>query len=155
MGNPDGGWFDDTPPYVVSASPADKGVKVKNRKISINFCEYIKIEDAQSKVIVSPPQIEQADIRAAGKRILIELKDSLKENTTYTIDFSDAISDNNETNPMGNYTSSFSTGILGIGSGSMSSFSLHAQSSASSFRLPTQSWWPHPSHSQMLRGVPQ
>ena len=110
MGNPDGGWYDDTPPYVVSASPADKGVKVKNRKISINFSEYIKIEDAQSKVIVSPPQIEQADIRAAGKRILIELKDSLKENTTYTIDFSDAISDNNENNPMGNYTYSFSTG---------------------------------------------
>ena len=110
MGSPDGGWFDDTPPSVISSSPADKGVNVRQQKIAINFSEYIKIEDAQNKVIVSPPQIEMADIRAAGKRILIELKDTLKDSTTYTIDFSDAISDNNEGNPMGNYTFSFSTG---------------------------------------------
>ena len=110
MGNPDGGWFDDTPPRVVSASPNDKGVGVKSKKVTINFNEFIKIEDAQNKVIVSPPQIEQAEIKASGKRIVIELKDSLKENTTYTVDFSDAIVDNNEGNPMGNYTYSFSTG---------------------------------------------
>ena len=110
MGNPDGGWFDDTPPRVVSASPADKSVGVKGRKVTINFNELIKLEDAQSKVIVSPPQIEAADIRSSGKRIIVELKDSLKANTTYTVDFSDAISDYNEGNPMGNYTYSFSTG---------------------------------------------
>ena len=110
MGNPDGGWFDDTPPRVVGSSPADKSVNVKAKKISIQFNEYIKIEDVQNKVIVSPPQLEQAEIKAAGKRIIVELKDTLKENTTYTVDFSDAISDNNEGNPMGNYTYSFSTG---------------------------------------------
>ena len=110
MGSPDGGWFDDTPPRVLSASPADRGVNVKSQKVTINFNEYIKIEDAQNKVIVSPPQLEQAEIKAAGKRIIVELKDSLKENTTYTVDFSDAITDNNEGNPMGNYTYSFSTG---------------------------------------------
>lgn len=110
MGNPDGGWYDDTPPHVVSSSPDDKGVNVKAQKVTINFNEFIKIEDAQNKVIISPPQLEQADIKAAGRRIIVELKDSLKENTTYTVDFSDAISDNNEGNPMGNYTFSFSTG---------------------------------------------
>ena len=110
MGSPDGGWYDDTPPRVVGASPADKAVGVKAKKIYINFDEFIKIEDAQNKVIVSPPQLEQAEIKAAGKRIIVELKDSLKDNTTYTVDFSDAISDNNEGNPMGNYTYSFSTG---------------------------------------------
>ena len=110
MGNPDGGWYDDTPPYVVSASPSDGAVDAKWKKVVINFNEFIKLEDAQNKVIVSPPQIEMADIKASGKRIIVALKDSLKENTTYTIDFSDAISDNNEGNPMGNYTYSFSTG---------------------------------------------
>ena len=110
MGSPDGGWYDDTPPYVVSASPADKAIDVNAKKVTINFNEYIKLEDAQNKVIVSPPQIEMPEIKAAGKRIIVQLKDSLKENTTYTIDFSDAISDNNEGNPMGNYTYSFSTG---------------------------------------------
>lgn len=110
MGSPDGGWYDETPPYVTSSTPGDKDVGVMAKKVTINFNEFIKIEDAQNKVIVSPPQLEQADIKAQGKRIIVSLKDSLKPNTTYTIDFSDAISDNNEGNPMGNYTFSFSTG---------------------------------------------
>lgn len=110
MGQPDGGWFDETPPHVVSASPADRGVNAKSKKIVINFDEYIKLENPSEKVIISPPQMEQPDIKAAGRNIIVQLKDSLKENTTYTIDFSDAISDNNEGNPMGNYTYSFSTG---------------------------------------------
>ena len=110
MGSPDGGWYDETPPRVVSSSPQDKGVNVKTRKITINFNEFIKIEDAQNKVIVSPPQLEQAEIKAAGKRIIVELKDTLKDSTTYTVDFSDAITDNNEGNAMGSYTFSFSTG---------------------------------------------
>ena len=110
MGSPDGGWYDDTPPYVVSSTPQDKGTGVTGKRVAIYFNEYIKLENAQEKVIVSPPQLEIPDIKDGGKRIIVNLKDTLKENTTYTIDFSDAISDNNEGNPMGNYTFSFSTG---------------------------------------------
>ena len=110
MGAPDGGWYDDDPPKVVKAIPEDQATNVHSRKINIYFDEYIKLEDATNKVIVSPPQLEMPDIKASGKRIIVELKDTLMENTTYTIDFSDAISDNNEGNPMGNYTYSFSTG---------------------------------------------
>ena len=110
MGSPDGGWFDDDPPKVVSCVPADKSTNVSSKKITILFDEYIKLEDATNKVIVSPPQLEVPEIKAAGKKIIVELQDSLKENTTYTIDFSDAISDNNEGNPMGNFTYCFSTG---------------------------------------------
>ena len=110
MGRPDGGWYDETPPYVVAASPADGGTGVSAKKVHIYFNEYIKLDNASEKVVVSPPQMEQAEIKATGKKIEVALKDSLKPNTTYTIDFSDAISDNNEGNPMGNYTYSFSTG---------------------------------------------
>jgi len=110
MGSPDGGWYDDDPPQVLGASPSDQATNVKQKKVTIYFNEYIKLEDATNKVIVSPPQLEMPEIKAAGKKIVVELKDTLKENTTYTIDFSDAISDNNESNPMGNYTYSFSTG---------------------------------------------
>ena len=110
MGQPDGGWYDETPPRILGAAPADKGTNVKNQKISIFFDEFIQIENATEKVVVSPPQLETPEIVASGKRIRIELLDSLKPNTTYTIDFSDAITDNNEDNPLGNYTYSFSTG---------------------------------------------
>lgn len=110
MGSPDGGWYDETPPKVVSATPEDKAVNVSKRRIYINFDEYITIDNPTQNVVVSPPQMEAPDIKGQGKRIRIELKDSLKPNTTYTIDFSNSISDNNEGNPLGNYTYSFSTG---------------------------------------------
>ncbi len=110
MGHPDGGWYDDDPPVVLKCEPADQSVNVKTQKFTIFFDEYIKLEDATNKVIVSPPQLEVPEIKATGKHIIVELLDTLKENTTYTIDFSDAISDNNEGNPLGNYAYSFSTG---------------------------------------------
>lgn len=110
MGQPDGGWFDDDPPEVIGCRPADQSTNISSKKISIYFNEYIKLENATNKVIVSPPQLEIPEIKDAGKRIVVELQDSLKPNTTYTIDFSDAIVDNNEGNPLGNYTYSFSTG---------------------------------------------
>ena len=110
MGSPDGGWYDEDPPRIIGCSPADQATNVKDRKISIYFNEYIKVEDVTQNVIVSPPQIEMPEIKAAGKKIVVELKDTLKPNITYTVDFSDAITDNNEGNPLGNYTYSFSTG---------------------------------------------
>ena len=110
MGSPDGGWYDETPPYVVSSTPQDRSTGVDGQRIVINFNEYIKLQDAQSKVIVSPPQLEMPEIKDNGKRIIVELKDSLKANTTYTIDCGDAISDFTESNPMGNYAFTFSTG---------------------------------------------
>ncbi|MCO6025623.1 Ig-like domain-containing protein [Prevotella cerevisiae] len=110
MGQPDGGWYDETPPRVVGASPADGSTNVNTKKINIFFSEFIKLDNDQSKIVVSPPQLEVPEIKGEGKSIRVTLADSLKKNTTYTIDFSDAISDNNEDNPLGNYTYSFSTG---------------------------------------------
>lgn len=91
-------------------SPALGSVKQSAKKISIVFDELIKVENASEKVTISPPQIETPDIKTSGRRISVELSDSLKPNTTYTIDFSDAIVDNNESNELGNFTYYFSTG---------------------------------------------
>lgn len=110
MGAPDGGWYDETPPKVVRSTPGEGATDVTSRNIAIYFNEFIKLENPSEKVIISPPQQEQPVIKTTGKHITIQLKDSLKANTTYTIDFADAISDYNENNPMGNYTYTFSTG---------------------------------------------
>ncbi len=109
-GQPDGGWYDETPPRVVGASPEERATGVKSRKIYINFDEFVKIDNPTQNVVVSPPQIEAPEIKAQGKRIVVELQDSLKPNTTYTLDFSSAISDNNEGNPLEQYAYTFSTG---------------------------------------------
>ena len=109
-GTPDGGPFDETPPRFLGSSPRPGETANKSKKITMNFDEIVKIERAAEKVIISPPQLEQADIKANGRRIQVELFDTLKPNTTYTIDFSDAIVDNNEGNPLGNFAFMFSTG---------------------------------------------
>lgn len=110
IGSPDGGRYDEEPPKVLSCTPENKAVNADKKKISIWFDEYIKLENANEKVTVSPPQAEAPNIRADGKRVRVDLYDDLLPNTTYTVDFSDAISDNNEGNPLGLYTYSFSTG---------------------------------------------
>lgn len=110
IGQPDGGEFDEVPPKFVKSSPAPFTVNFKGKKITIEFDENVKIEKASEKVIVSPPQLEMPEIKAVGKNITVELQDTIKANTTYNIDFADAIVDNNEGNPLGNFALTFSTG---------------------------------------------
>ena len=110
IGRPDGGPYDETPPRFIGSTPAAGALNNQRTKVSLLFDEFIKLEKATEKVVVSPPQVQQPEIKASGKRIQVNLLDSLKANTTYTIDFSDAIVDNNEGNPLGNFTFTFSTG---------------------------------------------
>ena len=110
IGAPDGGPYDEEPPKFIGSSPKLHALNVKNQKIELEFDEFIKLEKAAEKVVISPPQMEQPEIKVSGKKVVIELIDSLKDSTTYTVDFSDAIVDNNEGNPMGNFSFSFSTG---------------------------------------------
>lgn len=110
IGNPEGGPIDYTPPRVIKYQPENMSLNNQSKKLALTFDEFIILENASEKVIVSPPQKEMPDIRTSGKKINITLYDTLQENTTYTIDFSDAIVDNNERNPMGSFTYAFSTG---------------------------------------------
>ena len=107
---PDGGPYDETPPRIVAMSPALGTANASTNKVTISFNELVKVENAQEKIIVSPPQIEMPEIKVSGRHISVQLMDSLRSNTTYTVDFSDAIVDSNEGNPLGNFTYYFSTG---------------------------------------------
>lgn len=111
MGSPDGGPYDETPPKVIHTSPKFGAVNEKNvKKVTIEFDEIVKIDNPSERVVISPPQIQQPEIEADGRRITIALFDTLKPGMTYTIDFADAIVDNNEGNPYGDYAFTFSTG---------------------------------------------
>lgn len=110
IGSPDGGPYDETPPVFLGSTPEPFALGVKDKRVTLEFDEFIKIEKAAEKVVISPPQITPPIIKTNGKKIVVELDDSLKANTTYSIDFNDAIVDNNEGNPLGNFAFSFSTG---------------------------------------------
>ncbi len=111
IGNPSGGARDEDPPIFVSASPAPgaTNINVDKTKITLSFNELINVKDSYSKVVVSPPSRQVPRVSAVGKRINVQF-DSLQPNTTYTIDFSNAIEDNNEGNQLEGFAYTFSTG---------------------------------------------
>lgn len=111
-GSPNGGPYDETPPKFVSSTPVPNQINYTGKKIEILFDELIQIEKPSENVIITPPQMELPVIRSAGKKAVIELKDTLKPNTTYTIDFTNSISDNNEKNVFENFSFAFSTGDI-------------------------------------------
>ena len=110
MSRPGGGPRDETPPVFIKSMPVPNALNVSKQKIEIEFDEIIQVDKPSEKVIVSPPQKDMPEIRTSGRKITVILKDSLLPNTTYTIDFSDAIIDNNERNPLYGFAYSFSTG---------------------------------------------
>ena len=110
IGTPDGGPYDEEPPILVKATPVLNATGVKVAVVTLEFNENIKLENAFEKVVVSPPQMQMPVIKYNGKKVTAELLDTLRPNTTYSIDFGDAIVDNNEGNPFENFAYVFSTG---------------------------------------------
>ena len=107
---PQGGPKDETPPRLVGSRPAPNATNVQSRTIVLEFDEFIQVKDVYKNVIISPPQRTAPIMKAMGKRFTIELTDTLQENTTYTIDFGNAIVDNNEGNVLTDFSFAFSTG---------------------------------------------
>ncbi len=112
-GSPSGGPKDTTPPVLLKAEPENLTTEFKAKKIRLYFDEYIKLEDVQNQLIVSPPLKYNPEVTPQGgasKYVEVTLKDTLLENTTYTLNFGQSIVDNNEGNPNSFLTYVFSTG---------------------------------------------
>jgi len=107
---PQGGPKDITPPQMIKAKPANGALNSKAKELEIEFNEFVSLDKPQDKIIVSPPQIIPPTIRAAGKKVLVTLNDSLLPNTTYSIDFTNSIVDITEHNALAGFNYSFSTG---------------------------------------------
>ena len=110
-----GGTKDVTPPEAKASSPENGSTnfssKHKSKYIIVKFNEYIKLNDVSSKLIVSPPMEERPTAVVSGKKLKIKLNTTqLKPNTTYCLNFNDAIADINENNAMNSFVYAFSTG---------------------------------------------
>lgn len=110
IGAPTGGPRDSIPPVLVSAYPKVLSTNFTGNKITLVFDEYINVLEVQKNVIVSPYPKTFPVINFKLKEVSIKLKDTLLENTTYAINFGNAIVDNNENNPFKEFTYVFSTG---------------------------------------------
>ena len=110
IGAPTGGPRDSIPPELVSATPKLLSTNFSGNKVTLVFNEYVDVKDVQTNVLVSPYPKTNPQIDFKLKTVTVKLKDTLLENTTYTINFGNAIQDNNEGNPFRNFTYVFSTG---------------------------------------------
>lgn len=110
MGRPEGGPRDETPPVFVRSDPAPGAVNVTATRLHAYFDENIQLEDAFDKVVVSPAMKTPPQVTANGRHLTVEFRDTLRDSTTYTVDFADAIKDLNEGNILDGFALDFSTG---------------------------------------------
>jgi hypothetical protein len=107
---PTGGIKDTTPPTILQSKPINGVLNFKAKHIQIDFDENVSIEKPADNVFFSPPQIKTPEVKALGKRIVVDFEDDLKDSTTYTVSFGNGIVDVNEKNPLKDYQFAFSTG---------------------------------------------
>lgn len=107
---PTGGPRDTLPPMLVEANPQDSSRNFKGSRITLEFNEYVQVDNPLEKIIVSPLPAINPQIQAKLRTVTIRLRDSLEANTTYSINFGDALRDINENNPLKNFIYIFSTG---------------------------------------------
>jgi len=109
-GTPAGGPKDTEPPKVISEIPPNKTVYFNSTRATITFDEFIQLKDASKEIFISPPMRTRPEFKVQGKKIFVEFQEELKENSTYTLNFGNAIVDFSEGNPLVNFEYVFSTG---------------------------------------------
>jgi len=109
---PSGGRKDSIPPKLKAAEPTNKSLNFQSDKIKLHFSEFIQQTLDPKEILISPPLNKKPKISVDGKTVTVVFKSKLKENTTYTINFGDAIKDINEGNILKNFTYVFATGPI-------------------------------------------
>lgn len=110
IGSPSGGPRDEDAPIFVKSRPAPFATNFRGDRVEIEFDELVAVKDAFTSVTVSPPVFPAPKVSASGRKIIVQFDDTLASNTTYTVDFGKAIEDVNESNKLGGFSFSFSTG---------------------------------------------
>lgn len=110
ISSPSGGPKDLDPPVVVNDEPRNGSANFTGNSFTVTFNEYIVLNSITDKFMVSPPLAKNPQTTVRGKSLIVEFDEKLKDSTTYTFYFQDAIRDLNESNPINNYQFVFSTG---------------------------------------------
>ncbi len=107
---PTGGPRDTLPPVLLQVSPKDSSLNFKEKRISFYFNEYVDVQNIQENLIVSPTLKTNPIVEFKLRNVTVRIKDTLDDNTTYSLNFGNAIRDINEGNELKDYTYVFSTG---------------------------------------------
>ena len=109
---PSGGPRDTIPPQLLTAVPHDSTLNFNARRITFTFDEYVDLQDVQNNLLFTPTFEINPEVAVRGKNVTVRFRDSLSPNTTYILNFGNAIRDVNEANALRNFTYVFSTGSV-------------------------------------------
>lgn len=112
INSPTGGLKDKMPPKVVGSTPLNGAKNFKGKRVEISFDEYVVLDNINEKLIISPPVKKKPLVQMRGKDLVVEFADNLRDSSTYTLNFQDAIKDLNEGNILRNYQFVFATGSV-------------------------------------------
>lgn len=107
---PTGGKVDSKPPEAILYQPEKNAIHFNSSSIAISFDEFIQLKDAQKQIVISPPLQNKPDYSIKNKKLYVKFTDTLRKNTTYKINFGNAITDITEGNALSNFSYVFSTG---------------------------------------------
>lgn len=107
---PTGGPRDTIPPHLLVAAPHDSTLNFRDNRITLTFDEYVDLQEVQNNLLFTPIFKINPEVSVRGKVVTVRFRDSLLPNTTYLLNFGNAIRDMNEANPVRNFTYAFSTG---------------------------------------------
>ena len=108
---PTGGDRDSLPPLLLKVTPPDSTKGFNTKKITFTFDEYIdQPQDIFKNLMVSPNYSTIPGVETKLRTLTVTLKDTLEPNTTYYLNFGDAIKDFNEGNVLHNFSYIFTTG---------------------------------------------
>lgn len=110
---PEGGPKDEEPPQILKMNPPNYSTEVSDvNRLSVQFNEFVRLQNLNTQLMISPPLSETPNIRTKGKSVIIDITEPLRDSTTYTFFFGDAIVDITEANPLSNFEYVFATGPL-------------------------------------------
>lgn len=107
---PQGGARDSLPPRLIKVTPGDSTRNFTGSRITFSFNEFVELQSIQENLLVSPSPQKNPVVDSKLNTVTVRLKDSLESNTTYTLNFGNAIKDYNEGNVIKEFTYTFSTG---------------------------------------------
>ena len=110
QGMPTGGPKDTIPPLLTDMTPPLRGLNYTGKDVRITFNEYIVPDAVSEELVISPPLEKRPVIRTKSKTLIVGFNEELKPDVTYSLDFKNSVTDNNENNPYMGLRLLFSTG---------------------------------------------
>jgi uncharacterized protein (DUF2141 family) len=108
--SPTGGPKDTIPPVVINVIPANKSIQYHGKTFELTFNEFVQLKNAREEIIINPSIGKDYEVVAKKTKVILTTPTELKDSTTYTINFREAVTDITERNPAKNLRLAISTG---------------------------------------------